>query len=83
MSKRHVTVSNWLGVVAPKGTPAAVVEKLNKEVAAALATPAAKVAFEKDASEIVTMSPAAFSKFIADDTNKWGKVIAAAGIKAQ
>lgn len=74
---------NWFGMAGPKGTPAAVVEKLNKEVAAGLATAAAKEAFAKDASEIVTMSPSAFTKYIADETDKWGKVIKAAGIKAQ
>lgn len=74
---------NWFGIAGPKGTPAAVVDKLNKEVAAALGTTAAKEAFAKDASDIVTMSAADFTKFIADDTAKWGKVIQAAGIKAQ
>lgn len=74
---------NWFGMAGPRGTPAAVVEKLNKEVAAALATAAAKEAFAKDASDIVTMSSAAFGKFIADETDKWGKVIKAANIKAQ
>lgn len=74
---------NWFGMAAPKGTPAAIVDKLNKEVAVALATPAAITAFEKDASEIVIMSPAEFSDYIAAETAKWGKVVAAAGIKAE
>jgi tripartite-type tricarboxylate transporter receptor subunit TctC len=73
---------NWFGMAAPKGTPAPIVEKLNKEVAVALATPAAKEAFAKDASEIVLMSPTQFTKYIADETEKWGKVVQAAGIKA-
>ncbi len=73
---------NWFGMAAPKGTPVAIVDKLNKEVAAALGTSAAKEAFAKDASEIVLVSPAEFSKFIAAETEKWGKVVKAANIKA-
>lgn len=74
---------NWFGLAAPKATPAPIVAKLNAEVAAALATPAAKEAFAKDASEIVLMSPTEFSRFIAGETEKWGKVVAAANIKQQ
>lgn len=74
---------NWFGLAGPKGLPAPVVEKLHKEVTAALGTAAAKEQFEKDASEIIVMSSAEFSKFIADETEKWGKVVKAAGIKAQ
>lgn len=72
---------NWFGMAAPKGTPAPIVDRLNTAVAEALATQTAKDAFAKDASEIVLMSPAAFSRHIADETDKWGKVIMAAGIK--
>ena len=74
---------NWFGLAGPKGLPAPIAEKLNKEVTAALGTAAAKEQFTKDASEIVFMSSAEFSKYIADETDKWGKVIKAAGIKAQ
>ena len=74
---------NWFGLAASKGTPAAIVEKLHKEVTSALGTGAAREQFAKDASEIVIMSSAEFSGFIADETEKWGKVIKAAGIKAQ
>lgn len=74
---------NWFGLAAPKGTPGPIVETLNKAVAAALATPTAQDAFAKDASEIVLMSPAEFSRHIAEETEKWGKVVKAAKIKAQ
>lgn len=74
---------NWIGLMAPKGTPGTIVDKLNKEVAAALGTPAAKEAFAKDASEIVLMSPSQFGKFVADETEKWGKVVRAVGMKAE
>lgn len=74
---------NWFGLAGPKGLPAPIAAKLNKEVAAALSATAVKEQFAKDASEIVTMSSAEFSKHIAAETDKWGKVIKAAGIKAQ
>ncbi len=74
---------NWFGIMAPKGTPAAIVDKLNNEVAGALGTQAAKDAFAKDASDIVLMTPSQFGKYMADETEKWGKVIKAAGIKAE
>ena len=74
---------NWFGMAAPKGTPAAVVERLHKEVTAGLGTEAAKEQFARDASEIVTMSPAEFSAFIAAETEKWGKVVKQAGVKAE
>lgn len=74
---------NWFGIVAPRGTPAAIVDKLNSEIRGALGTAAAKEAFAKDASDIVLMSPAEFGRFIAEETEKWGKVVKAAGMKAE
>ncbi len=74
---------NWFGMAAPAGTPQAVIQKLNKEVAAALGTDATKAQFAKDAAEIVIMSPSEFGKYMAAETERWGKVIKAAGIKAQ
>ncbi len=74
---------NWFGMAGPKGLPAPIAEKLHNEVTAALGTAAAREQFEKDASEIIVMTPAEFSKFISDETEKWGNVVKAAGIKAQ
>lgn len=74
---------NWFGLAGPKGLPGPIAERLHKEVTAALSTDAAKELFAKDASEIVFMSSAEFSKFIEAETDKWGKVVKAAGIKAQ
>ncbi len=74
---------NWFGLAGPKGLPGPIADKLNKEVAAALGTDAVKEQFAKDASEVVTMSAAEFSKYITVETEKWGNVIKAAGIKAQ
>ena len=73
---------NWFGLAAPTGTPQAVIVKLHKEVTAALGTQAAKDQFAKDASDIVIMSSAEFGRFIASETEKWGKVIRDANIKA-
>jgi tripartite-type tricarboxylate transporter receptor subunit TctC len=77
------TAVNWFGLAGPKGLPAPIKDKLHQEVTAALKTEAAKMAFEKDASEIAFMSSAEFSSFIADETAKWGKVVTEAKIKAQ
>lgn len=72
----------WHGVGAPKNTPADIVEKLNREVNAALADPAMKARLADVDYAPVPMTPAAFGSFIADETARWSKVIQAAGIKA-
>src|SRR5262249_10873743 len=72
--------SLWLGLGAPKATPAEIVNKLNKEVNAALADPKMKVCLA-DLGEALPGSPADFAKLIADETEKWGKVIRALNIK--
>jgi tripartite-type tricarboxylate transporter receptor subunit TctC len=75
--------STWFGVGAPKATPAEIVEKLNKEIIAGLADPKIKARLADLGGGPLALSPAEFSKFIADETEKWGKVIRAAGIKAE
>jgi tripartite-type tricarboxylate transporter receptor subunit TctC len=74
--------NGWYGIVAPKGTPASVVETLNKQVNAALADAATRKRFTDLGCEVFTGSPADFEKFIQAETEKWAKVIAFAGIKA-
>src|SRR5262249_51810857 len=74
--------SNWFGVGAPKATPAEVVDKLNKEINAGLADPNIKARLADLGSTSLVGSPADFGKFIADETEKWAKVIKFAGIKA-
>jgi tripartite-type tricarboxylate transporter receptor subunit TctC len=74
--------SFWFGIGAPKATPAEIVEQLNKEVNAALADPKMKARLA-DLGVALQGSPAEFGKLIADDTEKWGKVIRAANIKAE
>jgi tripartite-type tricarboxylate transporter receptor subunit TctC len=73
--------SVWFGVGAPKATPAEIVEKLNEEVNAALDDPKMKARLADLGGTPLPGSPAQFGKLIADDTEKWAKVIRAANIK--
>jgi tripartite-type tricarboxylate transporter receptor subunit TctC len=75
--------SFWAGLGAPRHTPAAIVDRLNREVNAALADPAIKARLEAHGAEGMPGSPADFGKLIADETERWGKLIRAAGIKAE
>ncbi len=75
--------SFWFGVGAPKATPAEIVDKLNKEVNAALDDPKMKARLADLGGVALPGSPAEFGKLIADETEKWGKVIKSAGIKAE
>ena len=74
--------SVWNGVVAPKDTPAAIIDKLHEAIDAALADPKLMTQFAGIGSVPKSMPPADFGKFIAEDTEKWAKVIRAANIKA-
>jgi tripartite-type tricarboxylate transporter receptor subunit TctC len=74
--------SFWLGVGAPKATPAEIVEKLNKGVNAALDDPKMKARLADLGGTPLPGSPADFGKLIADETEKWGKVVKFVGIKA-
>jgi tripartite-type tricarboxylate transporter receptor subunit TctC len=75
--------SSWFGVGAPKATPAEIVEKLNKEINAALADPKMKARLADLGGTVLPGSPAEFGKLIADETEKWGKVVKFARIKPQ
>jgi tripartite-type tricarboxylate transporter receptor subunit TctC len=74
--------SAWQGLCAPKGTPAGIIDRLNKEVNAAVADPKMKGQLEDLSLRVMSGTPADFGKLIADDTEKWAKVIKFAGIKA-
>jgi tripartite-type tricarboxylate transporter receptor subunit TctC len=74
-------VSAWYGVGAPKGTPNELIDKLNNEINASLADPKLKARIADFGGTVFALSPAGFSKFIADETEKWAKVIRAANIK--
>src|SRR5262249_2196743 len=75
--------SGWTGVGAPKNSPSEIIEKLNAAINTALADPKIKARLADLSSEPIPMSSADFGKLIVDETNKWGKVIRAANIKAE
>ena len=76
-------VTGWLGIGAPKGTPAEIVERLNREVNAALADPVVKARMADLGSEPLSGSVADFAKLVAEETEKWANVVKFAGIKTE
>jgi tripartite-type tricarboxylate transporter receptor subunit TctC len=74
--------SAWYGVGVPKGTPDEIIDKLNKVVNGILADPQSKARLSDLGAAVITGSPADFGKLITDETEKWGKVIRAANIRA-
>jgi tripartite-type tricarboxylate transporter receptor subunit TctC len=75
--------SGWYGLGAPKNTPVEIIEKLNKEINAALADPKMQARLAHLGGTVLAGSPADFGKLIADETEKWGKVVKFAGLKPQ
>jgi len=75
--------SSVQGFAVPKGTPPEIVEKLNKEVNAGLADPKIKARFADLGASVFPVTPAEFTKFIEDETEKWGKVVKFSGAKAE
>ena len=76
-------LSSWYGVGVPKGTPAEVIDKINKEINAALADPKMKARLADLDGIAIAGPPADFGKLIAEETEKWAQVIRAANIKPQ
>ena len=76
-------VSVWFGVGAPKNTPTEIVDRLNKDINAGLADPKIKEQLADLGGTVLPGSPADFGKLIADETEKWAKVIKSAGIKPE
>ena len=76
-------VDAWYGVGAPKGTPADVVDRLYKEISAALADPKLKARFADLGDAPMPMTSAEFGKLVADETEKWANVVKFAGIKLE
>jgi tripartite-type tricarboxylate transporter receptor subunit TctC len=74
--------SVWFGLGAPNGTPAEIIDKLNQETNAALADPKIKARMAESGGNALAGSPADFGKLIAEETEKWAKVIRATNIKA-
>jgi tripartite-type tricarboxylate transporter receptor subunit TctC len=75
--------SIWFGVGAPRNTPSEIVDRLNREINAGLADPTIKARLAEQGGTVLPGSPADFGRLIADETEKWGKVIRAANIKAE
>jgi tripartite-type tricarboxylate transporter receptor subunit TctC len=74
---------DWLGIGAPRNTPAEIVDHLNREIAAALADPKIKARFAELGGTTLALTQAGFGKLIADETEKWAKVIRAANIRPE
>ncbi len=75
--------SQWYGLGAPKNTPADIIDRLNREINAALADPAMKMRFADLGGEPLAGTPAEFGRFIAAETEKWAKVVRFAGLRAE
>ena len=75
--------SGWNGIGAPKSTPVEIIDRLNREINAALADPVLKARFADLGGTVLPGSPSDFGRQIADETAKWGRVIRAANIKAE
>ncbi len=73
----------WLGLLAPKGTPRAVIDRLNEAVSKIASQPEVRQAWGRQGATPLVMTPAAFDKYIQDDIAKWSRVIKSANIKAE
>jgi len=76
-------VANWIGIVAPAGTPAAIVEKLSREIAAIQDLPEVQKQFANEGADVIRMSPDAFGAFMQSEMAKWERVVKEGGIKAE
>jgi tripartite-type tricarboxylate transporter receptor subunit TctC len=75
--------TNWWGVVAPAGTPAAIVDKLHSEIAAVQNSPETKKQFAAQGADIVQMTSGEFGTFMEKEMTKWGRVVKESGMKAE
>jgi tripartite-type tricarboxylate transporter receptor subunit TctC len=80
---RGYEASAFIGIGVPKKTPGEIVDKLNKEINLALADPKINARFAELGGTPLVLSPAEFSKLVADEAEKWAKVIREAKIKAE
>jgi tripartite-type tricarboxylate transporter receptor subunit TctC len=76
-------VNAWVGYMVPAGTPAPIVQRLNREMAAILGQPDVRERLTADGSEVVANTPEQFAAHVRTELDKWGRTIRAAGIKAQ
>jgi tripartite-type tricarboxylate transporter receptor subunit TctC len=75
--------SSWQGIVVPRATPADIVDKLNTEINAGLVDPVVKARLAEFGGVPLSLKPAGFGKLLADETEKWGKVVKFAGFKPE
>ncbi|HKF46584.1 MAG TPA: tripartite tricarboxylate transporter substrate-binding protein [Terracidiphilus sp.] len=75
--------SGWIGIGAPTGTPAAIIDKLNSNITAGLADPQLKARIKGLGADPMPMTPIQFGALMGDETEKWAKVVKFAGIKPQ
>ena len=75
--------SQWYGMAAPKNTPAEIIDRLNKEINAGIAAPATRAKFAAIGGAPLPGSPADFGRLIAEETEKWAKVVRSAGLKPE
>ncbi len=73
----------WLGIIAPKGTPPAIVNRLNAEIAKIQSRPEVRAEWEKQGAVPMIMTPDAFARFIADDIVKWERIVKISGAKPE
>jgi len=73
----------WLGLMAPTGTPKAIIDRLNAEVVKIIARPDVKKAWNEQGAEPMSMTPADFEKYLNADIAKWAKVVKSAGMKPE
>jgi tripartite-type tricarboxylate transporter receptor subunit TctC len=79
----NVVVQNWYGIIAPRGTPAALVERLSKAIASAMHSPEVNKRLTADSSEAVGSSPTEFAAHIRAEKARWDPVIKQAGIRPE
>jgi tripartite-type tricarboxylate transporter receptor subunit TctC len=75
--------TNWWGLVAPAATPQAILARLNSELEIVLKSDETRKRVENEGAEVVRMTPAEFGRFMAEETQKWAKVVKQAGITAE
>jgi tripartite-type tricarboxylate transporter receptor subunit TctC len=75
--------SGYTGIFAPRNTPSEIVDALNKQITAGLLSPGIKTRFAELGDAVLVNSPAEFRKYVVEYTEKWGKIIRAAGIKGE
>lgn len=73
----------WLGLMAPAGTPQAIVNRLNAEIGRITARPEIQTTWRKQGADALVMTPAEFTAYIEADIAKWARIITAAGIKPE